>query len=177
MDDTTPDGARYLQERSRIVHELAKVRLSQSHRSIVIIDDAKLSANALAANCRLLGDHGMAITTQSTLGDFRRDWQVQPDLIFLNDHIGRMGTGTLMLKRLVEAGLGHCVVVISPELTRSRRRQLLSLGATDALHMDELDSYAVAAILLRCFAFAMQKKSAPAVEQISPTPSKKSARI
>jgi hypothetical protein len=156
MDDTSTVGALYLSERSGLCLQLAQ-SLAAKQRCIVIIDDNAVSANAIASNCRMLTDYTGHIVVQKALGDTRRDWPVTPDIIFINDHISRMGTSTLLLERLRAVHLANRVVMVSPALCLARRRRLIELGAFDALHFDDLGSFGIASVLLRCFSAQLKQ--------------------
>jgi hypothetical protein len=144
-------GARYLTEHSRLRLQLAQSLLLQ-RRCIMIIEDSASTANAVASYCRLLTGYAGQIVVQKSLGNTLCDWQIAPDVIFLSDQISRVGTGTQALERLSTLKLADRVVMVSPTLSLARRRRLVELGAFDALDYDQLDSFGIASVLLRCFA-------------------------
>jgi hypothetical protein len=141
---TKTKSAGYLEDRSRTMLRLS----GQSSCAISIrIIDSTAGANQIGSICRRIVNAN--VNEHHTLGDFRREWDAIPQLILLRDTAATAEASSHSLSRLAEARLNGRVVIYSAEMSFYRRMEFMQRGVLDAMTLDDLDSYRIAAILLR----------------------------
>ena len=67
----------------------------------------------------------------------------------LDDYMGPTDRADDALPLIRRAGFMGPIVVVSGELNRNRRTQLLRLGVADAINKDDLDSGSIGKVLLQ----------------------------
>jgi DNA-binding NarL/FixJ family response regulator len=75
----------------------------------------------------------------------------KPELIFLDDYLKPSDSATQSIPFLRRAGYEGPIIVVSGEIDKQRKSELLAAGARDAIHKDHLDSVRVAEALVRVF--------------------------
>ena len=76
----------------------------------------------------------------------------QPELIFLDDQLKPSDTASVTIPYLRRADYHGPIVVISGQVTRTRRKELISIGAAEVIHKDDVDSSRLAEALLSVYA-------------------------
>jgi DNA-binding NarL/FixJ family response regulator len=141
------DGKTYLEQRSDIAKRL---RAAIDLKRVTIIDDQALDADVLAGVMRrIFGDTVRVDCVQhmTALHDVWADGH--PDLVFLDDRLGHVGTALTHLPHFARHAYRGPVVVMSGLMTRARRVEVIQAGATEALHKDDLDTLAVMQLLMK----------------------------
>lgn len=117
---------------------------------IVVIDDNEMDAQHLIATLYLLLGRDVSIinfrSVAVALDRTRRD---KPDLIFLDDHIPPLDRAESSIRSLHRFGVDAPIIVMSGQLTRTRRIELKRLGPLGILDKDEINTFAVGEVLLR----------------------------
>ncbi len=76
----------------------------------------------------------------------------KPELVFLDDVLKPSDNASQTIPYLRRAEYAGPIVVVSGQVTKNRRNDLLAAGATDVIHKDDVDSVRLAEALLRVFA-------------------------
>lgn len=128
-------------ERSR--HKLA------GFRTVLSIDDQRFDSDVLRAMLHLCLGREVDVRVATSLGsamDAVR--QLKPDLIFLDDYLGRTSSAPESIGNIRRWGYTGPIVIVSAMLSSKRRRELSDLGAAAALHKDDLNSMELTELLL-----------------------------
>ena len=141
-------GADYLVEKS----DLARVSKGlPKFRDIVVFEDNERESNRMLATLRtMLGYEDIEVRRARTLNS-GIDLLIAklPDLVLLDDRMGPIDRAQDSLPMIRRAGFNGPVVIISGELTRDRRIELMKLGAAEAVHKDDLDSGSIGKVMMR----------------------------
>ena len=124
-------GADYLVDKS----DLAKIaKTMPKFRDIVVFEDERLDSDRMLATLRtMLGYDNIDVRRAKTLTS-GIDLLIakRPDLVLLDDYMGPVDRAHDALPLIRRAGFEGPMVVVSGQLTRSRRIELLKLGVADA---------------------------------------------
>ena len=119
-------------------------------KDILVIEDNPVDGDRLRATLHLIVGRDVRIRRAETLASALDEVLAElPDVVFLDDYLKPSDCATDTIPYLRRAGYEGHIIVISGEVDRQRRAVLIRLGATDALHKDDVDSAAVAAALGR----------------------------
>jgi CheY-like chemotaxis protein len=137
----------YLERRSLLAKQLAE---RQTFERICIIDDRALDADVLAGLLRRILGREQNIEIAKSLLTLHTSWAtVRPDLVFLDDRLGHLGTASTNIPALRRLAFTGPIVIISGMMTRQRRAESIGAGAAEALHKDDLDALVMMDLLLR----------------------------
>ena len=140
-------GAEYLVEKSdlaRLSKEMPKFR------DIVVFEDERLDSDRLLATLRTIYGYEIEVRRARTLtSGIDLLLAKLPDLVMLDDYMGPTDRADDALPLIRRAGFMGPIVVVSGELNRHRRTQLLRLGVADAINKDDLDSGSIGKVLLQ----------------------------
>ena len=75
----------------------------------------------------------------------------QPELVFLDDLLKPSDTASHTIPFLRRAKYEGPIIVVSGQVTRARKAELIGLGATDVIHKDDVDSVRLAEALARVY--------------------------
>ena len=75
----------------------------------------------------------------------------KPELVLLDDILKPSDTAAETIPFLRRANYDGPIVVISGQVDRHRRTELLAKGANDTIHKDDLNSVAIAEVIERLF--------------------------
>lgn len=104
-------GSTYLETRSRLAKALSE---STPFKRIQIVDDTQFDADVLAGLLRKILGRETAIEIARNLNMLHRQWAEQrPDLVFLDDRLGQMGSATVNIPNLRRMGFTGPLVVVS----------------------------------------------------------------
>lgn len=119
---------------------------------VLIVEDDDCDADRLRATLRVILGYDFNVRRAPTLGT-ALDCVIahQPELVFLDDLLKPTDTATHTIPFLRRAKYEGPIVVISGQVTRKRRAELMSLGATDVIHKDDVDSVRLTEALARVF--------------------------
>jgi CheY-like chemotaxis protein len=145
--DFTTCGGSHLAKKSELVRARAKLGPS---RDVLVVDDEALDAERLTATLRVIFGYELRIHLASTLGDaVDRVIASKPCLVFLDDILKPSANALQAIPLLRGTGYTGPIIVISGQVTHSRRSGLLANGASDVIHKDEVDSVRVAEAIAR----------------------------
>ena len=149
MTSSNGSGGDHLEKKSESVH-LSR-RLPQIG-NILIIEDETFDADRLRATLRLVLGYDVAFRRASTLG-LALDAVIaqMPDLVFLDDLLKPTDTASHTIPFLRRAKYEGPLIVVSGQVTRARKAELVALGANDIIHKDDVDSVRLAAALARVY--------------------------
>ena len=140
-------GSEILAERHRLA---ASSGAPGDLKDILIVEDSRIDGNRLEATLHLVLGRSITIRRAETLTSAVDCVLEQlPDVVFLDDYLKPNDTASQTIPYLRRAGYTGHIVVISGEVDRSRRQELIDAGASDALHKDDVDSSAVSEVLGR----------------------------
>ena len=126
---------------------------------ILIVDDNTFDADSLRATLHMMFGYGISLRRAKTLGS-AIDLVIErkPDLAFLDDILPPSDTAMNTIPFLRRCGFEGPIIVVSGELTRQRRQQLMAAGAADVLHKDDLDSVRLSEALSLAYQLEAQGK-------------------
>jgi CheY-like chemotaxis protein len=140
-------GGRHLARKSELAGTQAKLGVL---RDILVIEDEHLDAERLTATLRVVFGYDMQIRWASTLGEaVDAVTSARPSLVFLDDILKPSADAAQAMPLLRNAGYAGPIIVVSGQVTHSRRSNLLANGASDVIHKDDVDSVRVAEALAR----------------------------
>lgn len=120
--------------------------------NVLIIEDDSCDADRLRATLRVILGYDFNSRRAATLGAALDSvLALKPDLVFLDDVLKPSDTATHTIPFLRRAKYDGPIVVISGQVTRNRRAELMGLGATDVIHKDDVDSVRLTEALARVF--------------------------
>ncbi len=146
---TTGSGGDHLAKKSDTSHQSKKLpKLTQ----VLIVEDETCDADRLRATLRVILGYDLVVRRASTLGA-ALDCVIaqQPELVFLDDLLKPSDTASHTIPFLRRANYNGPIVVVSGQVTRARRAELIALGARDVIHKDDVDSVRLAEALVRVF--------------------------
>ncbi len=150
-------GGDHLAKKSELVRARAKLGV---FNDILIIEDETLDAERLSATLHVLFGYETQIRWASTLGDaVDRVIEQKPCVLFLDDILKPSATASQAIPMLREAGYAGPIVIVSGQVTYSRRSSLLADGASDVIHKDDVDSVRVAEALAGLGKLATSERS------------------
>lgn len=121
-------------------------------KDVVVVDDEAVDADRMFATLRVMFGYDVNVRRASTAGraiDLVID--AKPDIIFLDDILKPSDDAVHTIPYLRRAGYDGPIVVVSGQVTRTRRSILMTAGATDVIHKDDVDSVRLSEVLHRIF--------------------------
>lgn len=142
-------GGDFLERKSSV----SKLRQSLPNlQDVLIVDDSEVDAKRLMATLRVIFGYDVQLRRAATLASaLDCVLRKQPDLIFLDDVLKPSDNATETIPFLRHAKYAGPIIVISGEVTRNRRAQLLSGGATEVIHKDDVDSVRLTEAMIQVF--------------------------
>lgn len=140
-------GADYLVEKSDLARSSNVV---PQLKDILIVEDENLPGDRLTATLRTMFGYDVEVRRAKTLA-IALDLILakKPELILLDDILKPTDTALDSLPLIRHAGFKGPVVIVSGQVDRHRRAELLEKGADDTINKDDLDSTAISKILQR----------------------------
>ncbi len=168
---TNKSGGDFLAKKSdlnRLKHVLPALK------DILVVDDETFDADRLKATLRVMFGYELEIRRAATVASaVDHVMKKQPELIFLDDCLKPSDTASVTIPYLRRAEYHGPIVVISGQVTRNRRRELIEIGAAEVIHKDDVDSTRLAEALLNVYAPAALKT---AIETAAAASKEKSRR-
>lgn len=117
-------------------------------KDFLLIEDESFDAERLVASLHLMFGYGIEVRHARTLGS-ALDLVIarKPELVFLDDYLKPNDNATQTIPFLRRCGYDGPIIVVSGQVTRMRRAQLMKAGAADVIHKDDLDSARLAEAL------------------------------
>lgn len=143
-------GGEHLEKRSGLLRVDSGVR---GLRDILVVEDEPRDAKRIQANLRqMVGYADLEIRVAPTLSSaVDAILERHPELVLLDDGLRPSDTATDSIPFMRRAGYDGPIVVISGQATRSRRSDLIGVGATDVIHKDDVDTVRLTECLNRIF--------------------------
>ncbi len=151
MASSSPSSGRdFLAKKSGVI------RASQSVpnlKDVVIVEDENLDADRLIATLRVMFGYDVQVRRASTLGGaVDLVMERAPEIVFLDDVLKPSDDASQTIPFLRRANYQGPIVVISGQVTRSRRAVLIAASATEVIHKDDVDSVKLTETLQQIFA-------------------------
>lgn len=120
--------------------------------NILIVEDDISDSDRLRATLRVILGYEPQVRVASTLGSaLDHVLAKQPEFVFLDDLLKPSDTASQSIPFLRRAGYEGPIVVISGQVTRNRRAELMTLGASEVIHKDDVDSVRLTEALARVY--------------------------
>ena len=171
---STGSGGDFLAKKS----DVTKLRKTLPPLSdVLVVDDEKFDVERLTATLRVMFGYELDIRRASTLAS-ALDLVIakQPEIIFLDDVLKPSDTALNSIPFLRRAKYEGPIVVISGQVTRARRIELVAAGATDVIHKDDVDSVRLAEALLRVFSASPSREAAKEAASVEKPARSKASR-
>lgn len=146
---STGSGGEFLAKKS----DVTKLRKGlPALRDVLIVEDEAMDADRLKATLRVMFGYDLEVRRAATLAS-ALDCIIarKPELVFLDDVLKPSDNASQTIPYLRRAEYAGPIVVVSGQVTKNRRNDLLAAGATDVIHKDDVDSVRLAEALLRVF--------------------------
>ena len=129
-------------------------------KDVLIVDDNNFDADSLRATLNMMFGYGLTLRRAKTLGS-ALDCVIErkPDLIFLDDILPPSDTASTTIPFLRRCGFEAGIIIVSGEMTRNRKHELLAAGAVDVIHKDDLDSVRISEALGRAYKIESEVRS------------------
>jgi DNA-binding NarL/FixJ family response regulator len=146
---------------------------------VLIVEDETIDADRLKATLRVMFGYDLEVRRAATLGNAVDSVIARkPDLVFLDDVLKPSDNASSTIPYLRGAKYEGPIVVVSGQVTRKRREDLLAAGATDVIHKDDVDSVRLGEALLRVFkSYRGDAASTPTTISGKPAAAKKPSRV
>lgn len=119
---------------------------------VLIVEDETFDAERLTATLRVMFGYELGVRRAATLASaLDRVIEKQPQIVFLDDVLKPSDDAGQSIPYIRRAGYQGPIVVVSGQVTRTRRATLMGAGATDVIHKDDVDSVRLAEALVRVF--------------------------
>ncbi len=138
MANYRPNDSRHvLATKSRIAQAMQS---APKPKDVLIIDDLVVQSERLAAMLRGVFGFDTQVRFATTLNaGIQAVLKAAPDVIFLDDNLKPADTATRSIPKLRAQGFQGGILVISAEVEVRRSRNLVTLGAGDVIHRDDLN--------------------------------------
>jgi DNA-binding NarL/FixJ family response regulator len=132
---------------------LMRVREGLPHlKDVLVVEDENLDADRMFATLRVMFGYDLEMRRASTLAStVDAVLARKPEIIFLDDILKPSDDASQTIPFLRRAGYEGPIVVVSGQVTRVRRTQLITAGATDVIHKDDVDSARLTEALERVY--------------------------
>ena len=138
----TTCGGSHLAKKGLLVGARAKLGAASD---VLVVEDEALDAERLTATLRVIFGYELRIHLAASATDaIDRVAQAKPLLVFLDDILKPSTNALQTMPLLRQAGYSGPIIVISGQVTHSRRTGLIAGGASDVIHKDDVDSVRVA---------------------------------
>jgi response regulator of citrate/malate metabolism len=154
-------GGDFLTRKSDVI----KTRLGlPALKDVLIVEDDTFDADRLRATLHVMLGYNLEQRRATTLGS-AVDCVIErkPEVVFLDDYLKPSDNASHTIPFLRRAGYTGPIIVISGEVDRTRKTVLMTAGAVDVIHKDDLDSVRIAEALNKAF-----KAAAPAQAAVQP---------
>jgi DNA-binding NarL/FixJ family response regulator len=143
-------------------------------KDILVVDDENFDADRLKATLRVMFGYDLELRRAATVASaVDQVMKKQPELIFLDDQLKPSDTASISIPYLRRAEYHGPIVVISGQVTRQRRKELIGIGAAEVIHKDDVDSSRLAEALLSVYAPAALEAASQLARVKKPVPPKR----
>ncbi len=121
-------------------------------KDVVVVDDENIDSDRMQATLRVMFGYDVVVRRAATMGAaIDLVMAKSPDILFLDDILKPSDDASQTIPFLRRAGYSGPIVVISGQVTRTRRAVLTAAGATEVIHKDDVDSVRLTEIVQRLF--------------------------
>ncbi|MGL4398208.1 MAG: response regulator [Hyphomicrobium sp.] len=122
-------------------------------KDVLVVDDENLDTDRMLGTLRVIFGYDIDVRRANTLATALDAVMARkPELIFLDDILKPSDDAVHTIPLLRRSGFDGPIVVISGQVTRTRRVTLLGLGASEVIHKDDVDSVRLTEALHRVYA-------------------------
>jgi CheY-like chemotaxis protein len=148
-DTEASTGSEFLARKSDLTRMRQRI---PGLKDVLIVDDNNFDADSLRASLNMMFGYALTLRRAKTLGS-ALDCVIErkPDLVFLDDILPPSDTASTTIPFLRRCGYEAPIIVVSGEMTRTRRQALIAAGADDVIHKDEVDSVRISEALKIAF--------------------------
>ena len=119
---------------------------------VLVVEDLPIDLERMLGTLRVMFGYDLKVRTAPTLAAaLDLVMAGQPDIIFLDDILKPSDDALQTIPFLRRAGYDGPIVVISGQVTRTRKSVLQVAGATEVIHKDDVDSVRLTEALQRVF--------------------------
>jgi DNA-binding NarL/FixJ family response regulator len=121
-------------------------------RDVLIVEDEAVDADRLKATLRVMFGYELDVRRAATLAS-ALDCLIErkPEIVFLDDILKPSDSALQTIPYVRRTEYAGPIVVVSGQVTKKRRLELLSAGATDVIHKDDVDSVRLGEALIKVF--------------------------
>lgn len=140
-------GGNFLAKKS----DVNKLKKDLPHiKDVLVVEDETLDADRMKATLRVMFGYELDVRRAATLAAaVDCVMEKKPEVVFLDDRLKPSDTALQSIPFLRRAGYEGPIVVVSGEVTRSRKQILQEAGANEVIHKDDVDSVRLAEALIR----------------------------
>jgi DNA-binding NarL/FixJ family response regulator len=147
---TSGSGGDFLAKKSGLMRARANMT---ALKDVVVVDDENIDADRMLATLRVMFGYDVTVRRAATMNAaIDLVMQKSPDIVFLDDILKPSDDASQTIPFLRRANYNGPIVVVSGQVTRNRRTVLITAGATEVIHKDDVDSVRLTEILQRIFA-------------------------
>ena len=147
--DQPKSGGDHLEKRSDVIKSQ---RQMPKLDNILVVEDNASDADRMQATLHLMQGYDIEVRSAATISTaVDQVLAKRPALVLLDDRLKPADDATQTIPFLRRAGYDGPILVISGEVTRRRRKELMDVGATDVLHKDDVDSVRLAETISKIF--------------------------
>lgn len=130
---------------------------------VLVVEDETLDADRMKATLRVMFGYDLEVRRAATLASaVDMVLERKPELVFLDDLLKPTDNALQSIPFLRRAEFTGPIVVVSGQVTRNRRQELIEAGADEVIHKDDVDSVRLAEALVRLLKPAAVAKPRPA---------------
>lgn len=142
-------GGDFLAKKSSLVR--AK-KATTPLRDVVVVEDENIDSDRMFATMRVMYGYDVQVRrAASAAAAADLVMEKKPDILFLDDILKPSDDALQTIPILRRAGYDGPIVVISGQVTKTRRTVLLAAGAADVIHKDDVDSVRLTETIQKIF--------------------------
>lgn len=140
-------GSDFLKRKSDAVRSKSGLKLI---KTALVVEDEAIDADRMFATLRVMYGYDVEVRRATTAtGAADLIMQKIPDIVFLDDILKPSDDALQTIPILKRAGYKGPIIVISGQVTRTRKSALQAAGATEVIHKDDVDSVQLTETLQR----------------------------
>lgn len=146
---STGSGGDFLAKKSELMRAREGI---PDLKDVLVVEDESMDADRMFGTLRVMFGYDLNIRRASTLAAAVDMVMARtPEIVFLDDILKPSDDATQTIPFLRRAGFEGPIVVVSGQVTRTRRTTLIAAGATEVIHKDDVDSVRLTETLQRIF--------------------------
>lgn len=121
-------------------------------RDVVVVEDENIDSDRMFATMRVMYGYDIQVRRAASAASAADlVMEKKPDLLFLDDILKPSDDASQTIPILRRAGYEGPIVVVSGQVTKTRRAVLLAAGAIDVIHKDDVDSVRLTETIKKIF--------------------------